>query len=193
MKRKGLSILFASAFIFGLALTGFFTVGFAGLLFSAAFAGGFILWLLTTFRQPVEPDKIIVPYLITVIFFIVHVFEEYVFHIERVLTQLSGFEVTQQKFLIIAAFAAPVVWLSGAVMLIKRWDFGYFFVSTFLFGMMFAELSHFVSPFLEDGTFHYSPGMFTALLPVISGWLMFGIVLREMKTANRDLEVRNGE
>jgi hypothetical protein len=31
-------------------------------------------------------------------------------------------------------------------MLLKRWAFGYFFASTFLFGMMFAELSHFLQP-----------------------------------------------
>jgi len=36
--------------------------------------------------------------------------------------------------------------------------------------MMFAELSHFFSPFMESGTFHYSPGMYTAILPVIGGW-----------------------
>ena len=50
-------------------------------------------------------------------------------------------------------------------MLLKRWHFGYFFASTFLFGMMFAELSHFVSPFIERGSFHYSPGMYTAIIP----------------------------
>jgi hypothetical protein len=56
---------------------------------------------------------------------------------------------TQTDFLIIAAFSAPIVWLLGAVMMLKRWSVGYFLVGTFLFGMMFAELSHFVSPFME--------------------------------------------
>src|SRR5262249_10396407 len=61
---------------------------------------------------------------------------------------------------------AYIVWLLRAVLMLKRWPFGYFFASTFLFGMMFAELAHFVSPFIEDGTFHYTPGMYTAILPV---------------------------
>lgn len=173
--------LYAAAFILGLALLGYLTVGFAGALFSSAFVGGFVLWLLTTYRTPVDPAAVIVPYLLTVICFVVHVYEEYVSHVEHTLSRLSGFQVTQTDFLMVAAFSAPVVWLSGAAVLLKRWPFGYFFASTFLFGMMFAELSHFLSPFMEDGAFHYSPGMYTAALPVISGWLTFRVVLREMR------------
>ena len=117
----------------------------------------------------------------TVILFIVHVYEEFATHVEHHLSQLSGLQVAQTDFLIVAAFSAPIVWLLGAVMLLKRWAFGYFFASTFLFGMMFAELSRFFSSFMESGTFHYTPGMYTAILPVVSGWFTFRIVLREMK------------
>jgi hypothetical protein len=156
--NKEQSLVGAVAFILGLALVGYITVGFAGILFSIAFVGGLILWLLTTYRTPIDPQTMIVPYLVTVIVFIVHVSEEFGTHVERYLSQLSGLQVTQSDFLIIAAFSAPIVWLLGAVMLLKRWAFGYFFASTFLFSMMFAELSHFFSPFMEDGTFHYTPG-----------------------------------
>ena len=171
----------AVTFILGLAVIGYMAVGFAGALFSVAFVGGLILWLLTTYRRPIEPQTIIVPYLVTVILIMVHVYEEFAAHIERYLTRLSGLQVTQTDFLVIAAFSGLVVWLVGAVMLLKRWAFGYFFASTFLFGMMFAELSHFVSPFMENGAFHYSPGVYTAILPVILGWFTFRLILREMK------------
>jgi hypothetical protein len=181
MKSKQRSVAYAAAFIVGLALLGFLTVGFAGILFSAAFLGGFVLWILTTYRTPVDPNKMIVAYLVTVVLFVVHVYEEYMSHIERTLTRISGLEVTQSDFLTVAAFSGPVVWLLGAVMMLNRWHFGYFFGSTFLFGMMFAEASHFINPFLEDGTFHYSAGMYTAILPIASAWFTFRIVLREMK------------
>jgi len=164
-----------------LALVGYMGVGFAGALFSVAFVGGLVLWLLTTYRTPIDPQRIIIPYAVTVILFIAHVSEEFAAHIERYLARLSGLPVTQTDFLVIAAFSGPIVWLLGAVMLLKRWAFGYFFASVLLFGMMFAELSHFVSPFMEDDAFHYSPGMYTAILPVISGWFTFRIILREMK------------
>jgi hypothetical protein len=71
--------------------------------------------VLTTYRTPIDPQTIIVPYLVTVIVFIVHVSEEFGTHVERYLSQLSGLQVTQSDFLIIAAFSAPIVWLLGAV------------------------------------------------------------------------------
>src|SRR5215475_2093025 len=181
MSRKTLSLISAVAFIVGLALVGYAAVGFAGILFSVTFIGGLLLWLTTTYRTAIEPETIIVPYLVTIIFFIVHVSEEFATHVERYLSRLSGLQVTQTDFLIIAAFSGPIVWLLGAVMLLKRWPFGYFFASAFLFGMMFGEVSHFLGPLMEGGKFHYSPGMYTAILPIISGWFTFRIVLREIK------------
>lgn len=185
MKTQTKSIFLVVAFIVMLALCGYLAVGFAGLLFSVAFIGGFIFWLLTTYRRPVNPYKIILPYLITVVCFIIHVYEEYVSHIENTLSQLSGTVVTQNNFLIIAAFSAPIVWLTGAIMILKHWAFGYFLLSTFLFGMMIGEMSHFVSPLMEGGGYHYSPGMYTAILPISSAWWMFIRLRREMKNFER--------
>ena len=73
------------------------------------------------------------------------------------------------------------MWLVGAVLLLKRAAFGYFLMSTFLFGMMFAELSHFFSPFMEGGPSYYSPGMYTAIAPIMGGWYAFHVILREIK------------
>jgi len=173
METQTKLVFLVVAFIVTLALGGYLAVEFAGMLFSVTFIGGFIFWLLTTYRTPVNPDTIIVPYLITLACFIIHVYEEYVSHIERTLSTMSGTEVTQHNFLTIAAFIGPIVWLSGATMLITRWSFGYFLLGTFLFGMMIGELSHFVFPFMEDGRFHYSAGMYTAILPIGSAWWMF--------------------
>jgi hypothetical protein len=173
------SIVYAIVFIIALASLGYLAVGPPAVLMSAAFVGGLVLWLLTTYRAPVEPQAIIGPYLLTVILFIVHVAEEYVSHIERSLSAISGVAVSQSDFLAVAAFAAPIVWLAGAVMTLRGWPFGFFFASTFLFGMMFGELSHLAFPFLEDGTFHYSHGMLTAVLPIASAWYTFSLVRRE--------------
>lgn len=181
MKSQTSSIILVATFIALLAIYGYFKIGFAGMLFSVTFIGGFVFWLLTTCRAPVEPNAIITPYLITVVCFIIHVYEEYVSHIEKTLSHLSGTEVSQGNFLLIAAFSAPIIWLTGAIMILKRWPFGYFLMSTFLFGMMFGELSHFVSPLLEGGGYHYSAGMYTVILPIVSAWWTFIKLRKEIK------------
>lgn len=79
----------------GVALVGSLAVGFAGVLFSAAFIGGFVFWIVTSYRTPIDPHAIIIPYLVTVVLFIVHVYEEYRSRIEHTLTALSGFLVSQ--------------------------------------------------------------------------------------------------
>lgn len=195
MNSKKLSIVYAVLCMVGVVLLGFPTVGFAAALFPLSFVGGFVLWLATTYRTPVDPSKIIVPYLVTVIFFIIEVYEEYLTNMEVVMTQMSGFQVMESDFLTITAFVAPLVWLTGAVTLLKRWHFGYFLVSAFLFDMMFANLSHFAFPFLMDGTFHYVSGMYTALLPVITAWYTFSIILREIRSmkSSAELQSQSGE
>lgn len=183
MQSRNVALVVAVAFIGALASIGYLAVGLTALLLSAALVGGLVLWLATTWRTPVDPQKIIAPYLLTVIAFLVHVFEEYVAHIEQTFTRISGLTITQADFLTIAAFVAPIVWLVGAVMMIRRWPLGFFLASTFLFGMMFGEPTHLAFPFMEDGTFHYTAGMLTAILPVIGGWYTFMAMRREIRRA----------
>jgi hypothetical protein len=185
MKNNQSSLILVLAFILSLALTGYFVIGFTGILFSAAFIGGFILWILTTYRYPVDINKFIIPYLVMIVFFVIHVTEERLAHIETELSRMAGTEISKDQFLNIATTAGPIVWLLGAIMSLKRWPFGYFLASTFLFGMMFAELSHFINPFMEDGTFHYTAGMYTALLPVIAGWYTFRIIKADITEQKR--------
>jgi hypothetical protein len=180
MHSTRLSLVSAVTFIAALASLGYVLVGPPAALLSVAFVGGLALWLTTTYRTPVEPRTIIVPYMLTVILFIAHVYEEYLAHIELTFSKIFPVTVSQMDFLTVAAFAAPLVWLAGATMMLMRWPFGYFFASTFLFGMMFGEVSHFAFPFMEDGTFHYSAGMYTALLPAISAWYTFAVLRRGM-------------
>lgn len=182
MNGNRLAIVYALAFIAGMLALALRLLGWIpAVIFSIAFAGGFALWLATTYRTPIDPGKIIVPYLLTVILFIVHVYEEYVTGFAAALTDITGFHILEKNFLTIAAFLAPVVWLTGAVMVLKRWPLGYYFVNAFYVGMTIAELSHFVFPFLEDGSFHYVSGMYTAALPLFPAGYGFAITLTEIK------------
>lgn len=187
MTSRQLSVCIALAFIvvfIGMALM---LLGkLPAVIFAVASIGGFILWMLTTFRTPIDTEKLIVPYLMTIIFFIVHVYEEYVTDFEVAITDITGFHMLERNFLTVAAFAAPIIWIAGAILLIKKTHLGFYFLSFFYFAMMFAELSHFVFPFLEDGTFHYVSGMYTAALPLIPAGYGFYLTMGEIKKVRRN-------
>ncbi len=180
MPGSRIALVSVLAFI-ALLYLGFRLAGFPAGLFCTAFAGGFVLWIATTYGTPIDAHAIIASHLLTVVFFIIHVYEEFWSHIETVMTRLTGLNVTQQDFLTIAAFIAPILWLAGAILALKGWQFGYFLVSVFYFGMMFGEPSHFLFPFILDGRFHYVAGMYTAALPSLAGWFAFLVMRREIK------------
>lgn len=180
MRRQRVTIAVILLFILALYVI-FRLLHFPAGLFCAAFIGGFVLWVPTLRRQSIDPHRILLPHLVAVILFIIHVYEEFRAHIEIFMSKLTGIDVSQIDFLTIAAFIAPVIWLTGLVLALRRWQFGYFLICVFYFGMMFGEPEHFIFPFIENGTFHYVAGMYTAALPSIAGWWAFLVVVREVR------------
>jgi hypothetical protein len=173
----------AAALIATILVIGISTVGFPALLFSAALLGGLVVWAATTLRTPIDPGRIIVPYLVTVILFLVHVLEEYITHIEQLLSTISGHTITQPNFLLLAAFFAPAFWVAGAALLLKGSQWGEYIASTFYFGMIAGELSHFIFPFMEDGHFHYASGMITAVPLIASAAYTLRLTVRAVRAA----------
>ena len=141
--------------------------------------GGFMLYVKTGYKYRFDTSKIIVPYLLTVVFFIIHVYEEYVFGFEQIVSGLSGTEVSQKDFLTFAAFIAPAMWILGAIMIIKRWALGYYFLAFFFVAMTVAELTHFIFPFVLYGEWRYTPGVATAAIPLIPAWYGLLITIKE--------------
>ena len=157
------------------------------------FIGGFALWWFTTRRARIDPHTIIVPYLLTVIAFIAHVYDEYkslLLGFPQVMEGLPlPFIPTFELMLTFAASLGPIAWLLGAVMMLKRWSVGYFVGSTFLFGMMFIEPTHLIAPFWQRGPFHYVGGLWTAPPLTALGWYTFFAIRREIKKA-KELRAR---
>lgn len=179
-KRLSLLIvlLFIASFI-GMALVLLGRI--PAVIFSVASIGGFLLWLATTYQTPINTQRVIVPYLLTIILFVVHVYEEYLTDFEVAMTDITGFHMLERNFLTVAAFVAPILWITGAILIIKQTQIGYYFLSFFFVAMALAELTHFVFPFLEDGTFHYVSGMYTAAIPLIPAMYGLLVTLREMR------------
>src|SRR5262245_16404190 len=171
--------LFATAWL----LFVYMLVGPLAVAYVPLFAGGFGIWWVTARRTGIDPYTIIVPYLVTVIMFIAHVYEEYKAHLLGFADIVQGapFPISFEMMLTFAASLAPIIWLLGAVLMLKRQMVGFFIAGTFLFGMMFIEPTHFVAPFLQGGSFHYVGGLFTAALPTACGWYTFLAIRRDMR------------
>jgi len=79
MTSKQLSVVGALVFIVAFVGMALVMLGkIPAVIFSVASIGGFVLWIFTTYRTPIDTQKVIVPYLLTIIFFIIHVYDEYV-------------------------------------------------------------------------------------------------------------------
>jgi len=85
------------------------------------------------------------------------------------MSKFTDIDITQTNFLTIAAFIAPVIWIGVLTMALRRWPFGYFLICVFYFGMIFGEPLHFVFPFIENLTFHYVAGMYSAAFQSAAG------------------------
>ncbi|SHJ65954.1 HXXEE domain-containing protein [Pseudozobellia thermophila] len=179
---KNLDIIIPGVFIILLSLCTYIFFGKIGpLVIGGASAGGFLLYLKTGYKYRFDTSKVIIAYLLTVIFFIVHVYEEYIFGFESVASELSGQEVSQQGLLTFAAFFAPVMWITGAIFIIKQWALGYYFLAFFFVAMTIAELTHFIFPFILYGEWRYTAGVATAALPLIPAWYGLIVTLKETK------------
>lgn len=179
---KNTSLLLPGIFVILLALFAYFLLGKVGpIIIGGAGAGGFLLYLRTSYKAHFDTSKVIIYYLLAVIFFIIHVYEEYIFGFENVVSQLGGNNVSQRDFLTFAAFFGPVMWVSGAILILKQWSLGYYFLSFFYFAMTVAELTHFIFPFIIYGEWQYTAGVVTAALPLIPAWMGLKITLQETK------------
>jgi hypothetical protein len=179
---KYLDIITPGIFIIFLCFFSYFFLGIIGpIVLGGASTGGFLLYLKTGYKYRFDTSKIIVVYLLSVIFFIIHVYEEYIFGFEKVASDLSGTHVAQQDFMTVAAFFGPIMWISGAIFIIKKWALGYYFLTFFFVAMTIAELSHFIFPFIIYGEWKYTAGVYTAALPLIPAWYGLLITLKETK------------
>src|SRR5262245_30476060 len=129
------SVVQIASFVAAWLLFEYLFVGPLAFAYVVLFVGGFILWWFIVRKVMIDPQKIIVPYLLTVIMFIAHVYEEYKAHLMGFpdIVQGAPFPISFELMLTFAASFAPIIWLLGAVLMLRRQPLGFFIASTFLF------------------------------------------------------------
>jgi hypothetical protein len=133
-----------------------------------AMIAGFVVWLRTTVRRPPLPSAILPAYLVALALFLFHVLEEYVFGFADRIAAAAHVRWSDAQFVEVIVLFGPAIWIAGAIGIYKRHPLGNYVAWFFFVGMMLGEPTHMlVFPFMEGGRYHYFPGMWTALFPMI--------------------------
>ena len=126
-------------------------------------------------------------YLMTLVTFYMHLLEEHLFNFAHRLSLAAGINWVDFNFNMLILLVGPMIWVGAAVLLYYRNPFGNYIVWFFFFGMIIGEPTHFVFPILEGGErYHYFPGMWTALLPLVTAlYGMFWLVVDYRNSKNQ--------
>jgi len=167
----------------------------AGLMVVGIVAGsmvaGFIIWLRTTVRRPPTPAAILPAYLLALALFLFHVLEEYAFDFAGRIAAAAHVQWTEAQFVEVIVLLGPAIWIAGAVAIHHRHPLGNFIAWFFFVGMIVGEPTHLlVFPLMEGGRYHYFPGMWSALAPMVPAAYGIWRMLADDRAARRDVVVR---
>ncbi|TPV96063.1 MAG: hypothetical protein B7733_06775 [Myxococcales bacterium FL481] len=148
------------------------------LIVGGSMLGGLVCWLLTTARIPAEPRRVLPIYAATVTLLMVHILEEYVTGFGPRIGQIIGSGWSEPQFVVMIGLVVPLFWIGSGTLVYLRNPLGNWILWFIWFGMILGEPVHLlVFPFLEEGHYSYFPGMWTALLPLVTAvWGMSVLV-----------------
>lgn len=153
-------------FIVAVIWAGLVNMGLAYVVIVGGSAGiAYFAWLLTTYRKPVDPEKVLPLYLLVVATEMIHMTEEVVAGFSEDFSHLFHVAITGQvfaaSFLIVSAIG-----VLAAIGLLYRNPTANYFVWFFAVGPGIVNgIAHFVFPIMA-GTFYF-PGLITVLMPFI--------------------------
>ncbi len=119
-------------------------------------------------RRPPSPSAILPAYLIALALFLFHVLEEYAFGFADRIASAAHVHWSDPQFIEVIVLFGPALWIAGAIGIYERHPLGNYVAWFFFVGMMLGEPTHMlVFPLMEGGRYHYFPGMWTALFPMV--------------------------
>lgn len=141
-----------------------------GFLIASGYIGGLILWL----TVPAVPSykRIRVPFLVTMVFFVLHKLEERHLGFFPALAKLPGVAMPDASSpLAYFLYGLASAWLLVPFLFGKGARVGEYLAWSFFAAMGVTEVAHFVFPFFDDQAgYNYFPGMASALGLVPLAW-----------------------
>jgi hypothetical protein len=173
----------AVASVIALAVTLLVTqvgVPFALIVGGSAIAA-FFVWLLTTYRHPVDGRRILPLYVLAVGMQFVHMTEEYVADFAGHFSALTGASLTEDKFVYVALLGGGMAYAFSGFGLVHRHPVANYVLWFFLIGPagLVNSVAHVTFPFVAGTT--YFPGLITVALPTIFGTALAVRILADLR------------
>jgi hypothetical protein len=127
---------------------------------------GFIMWHKTYLKQPLDPNVILPPFLLTVAALEVHMTEEYLTRFGPAMSRLFDISWTERSFLLVFAFIGPALYALTALGLYRRVPLAGFMAWFIFIGPGLAEFTHFIFPLLKPAI---EPGLSADVSQVVAG------------------------
>ena len=170
MHKSTSTIIFALFFTLTVLVLGYVMLGLLPMfLFAFGFLGGFILWLIIPTNVSFNTIKI--PFFLTLVFFLLHKYEERKMNFFPRLSEITGVPVPEtSSFLVYLLYAFALSWLLIPYLIKRKYNFGYYLAWTFFTAMGVTELAHFFLPLLTTKPYGYFPGMATVVILAPTAW-----------------------
>jgi hypothetical protein len=113
----------------------------------------------------------------------VHVYEELTRGFAPAMREtFQGAALSDATFLTAIVFAVPILYTVAAIGLWFRRPFAEFLSYTLFFGPGFMEWTHYVFPFFRPEPYGYFPGMWTAWLPMVPGFIALAWNIKRIRS-----------
>lgn len=171
MRKQASTVISALAFSLAVPTVGYLSFGIVpASIFLVGYLGGFILWMLIPDRASFASVKI--PYVITLLLFILHRIDEYVSEFQLTLSGITGVPVPEVASIpiIILLIGSVLAWVLAPMLMKRGYAFGYYLMWTFFASMGISELAHFIFPLFTGNGYAYFPGMASVLLLAPAAW-----------------------
>jgi hypothetical protein len=179
MKLKLLAPIVVAAVIVTMCYIGATAIGNAPvIIIGGAAIVAYVVWLLTTYKQPADARKVLPLYLIAVGAQLIHETEEYLAGFPSQFSTLFHLPVfTEHFFVITFLLVFSIIWVLAGVGLIYKNPIANFLAWFFVIGPGLVNgIAHLVFPFLVHRL--YFPGIITVVLPTTASILLIWQLLR---------------
>jgi hypothetical protein len=141
----------------------------------------FFVWLLTTYRCPVDGRRILPLYVLAVGMQYVHMTEEFVADFPAHFSALTGAQLTSDKFVFVALLGGGMAYAFSGYGLVHRHPVANYILWFFLIGPagLVNSVAHVSFPFLAGTS--YFPGLITVVLPTVFGTALAVRILADVR------------